>query len=67
MHIEHLHGGKFVEHGSRREARRERRDAAADLEIVCLTGADITEEHWDAFYQFYMDTGARKWGRPARE
>ena len=26
--------------------------------------ADLREEHWDAFYGFYMDTGARKWGRP---
>jgi predicted N-acyltransferase len=34
------------------------------VEIHPLTGADITEEHWDAFYHFYMDTGARKWGRP---
>ena len=29
-----------------------------------LTGADITEAHWDAFFAFYMDTGDRKWGRP---
>jgi predicted N-acyltransferase len=50
--------------GRRKTIRRERREAGADLEIVCLTGADITEEHWDAFYQFYMDTGARKWGSP---
>ncbi|MFM5883781.1 MAG: GNAT family N-acetyltransferase, partial [Novosphingobium sp.] len=21
-------------------------------------------EHWDAFWQFYPDTGARKWGQP---
>jgi predicted N-acyltransferase len=34
------------------------------LEIVALTGPDITEEHWDAFFRFYMDTGSRKWGRP---
>ncbi len=27
-------------------------------------GADIREEHWDAFFDFYMDTGSRKWGRP---
>jgi hypothetical protein len=25
---------------------------------------DLTEEHWDAFFAFYMDTGSRKWGRP---
>ncbi|WP_369059943.1 GNAT family N-acetyltransferase [Caulobacter sp. 73W] len=48
----------------RKTIRRERRDARAGLEIVALTGADLTEEHWDAFYGFYMDTGGRKWGRP---
>ena len=50
--------------GRRKTIRRERRDAQAGLEIVALTGADLTEEHWDAFYGFYMDTGGRKWGRP---
>ncbi|HEY9216501.1 MAG TPA: GNAT family N-acetyltransferase [Phenylobacterium sp.] len=48
----------------RKTIRRERRDAQAGLEIACLTGADLAEEHWDAFYEFYMDTGSRKWGRP---
>jgi hypothetical protein len=50
--------------GRRKTIRRERREAAAELEIVTLTGDDLAEEHWDAFYAFYMDTGARKWGRP---
>ncbi len=50
--------------GRRKTIRRERRDAVAGLEIHALTGADLTEEHWDAFYAFYMDTGNRKWGRP---
>ena len=50
--------------GRRKTIRRERRDAALGLEIHALTGADLTEEHWDAFYGFYMDTGNRKWGRP---
>ncbi len=50
--------------GRRKTIRRERRDAQAGLEIVGLTGADITEDHWDAFFAFYMDTGSRKWGRP---
>lgn len=50
--------------GRRKTIRRERRDAQAGLEILCLTGTDIAEEHWDAFFRFYMDTGARKWGRP---
>jgi len=48
----------------RKTIRRERRDAARGLEIVCLTGSDLTESHWDAFFAFYMDTGARKWGTP---
>jgi len=50
--------------GRRKTIRRERRDAQAGIEIVALTGADITEDHWDAFFGFYMDTGSRKWGRP---
>jgi predicted N-acyltransferase len=48
----------------RKIIRRERRDALAQVEIVRLTGADLTEEHWDAFFAFYMDTSNRKWGRP---
>jgi len=48
----------------RKTIRRERREARAGLDIRVLTGADITEAHWDAFFGFYMDTGARKWGRP---
>jgi predicted N-acyltransferase len=50
--------------GRRKTIRRERREAQAGLEIACLTGKDLTEEHWDAFFAFYMDTGSRKWGRP---
>lgn len=49
----------------RKAIRRERRGAVADgIEIVRLTGSDITEEHWDSFFDFYMDTGDRKWGTP---
>jgi uncharacterized protein len=48
----------------RKTIRRERREAQAGLDIRVLTGADITEAHWDAFFAFYMDTGERKWGRP---
>ena len=35
-----------------------------DIEIEWIGGADITERHWDAFFEFYLDTGARKWGHP---
>jgi uncharacterized protein len=49
----------------RKLIRRERRDAVANgIEIVWLTGSDLTEAAWDAFFTFYMDTGSRKWGRP---
>ncbi|MFK0299811.1 GNAT family N-acetyltransferase [Brevundimonas sp. NPDC090276] len=48
----------------RKTIRRERREAQAGLDIRVLTGADISEAHWDAFFAFYMDTGDRKWGRP---
>jgi predicted N-acyltransferase len=49
----------------RKVTRRERRDALADgLTVRWITGADLTEEVWDAFFAFYMDTGSRKWGRP---
>ena len=45
--------------------KRERRDAlAAGITIHWLTGKDITEDAWDAFFEFYMETGSRKWGRP---
>ena len=32
--------------------------------MAWLTGSDLTEAVWDAFFAFYMDTGSRKWGRP---
>mgnify|MGYP001289292918 CR=1 FL=1 len=48
----------------RRAIRKERAAAQSAVTIRALTGADITEAHWDAFWVFYQDTGARKWGRP---
>ncbi len=49
----------------RKAIRKERAQAIeSGLVIERITGADITEAHWDAFFQFYMDTGNRKWGRP---
>ncbi|MGJ4918175.1 GNAT family N-acetyltransferase [Bradyrhizobium sp. HKCCYLRH2060] len=49
----------------RKAIKRERRDAlAAGITIHWLTGKDITEDAWDAFFAFYMETGSRKWGRP---
>ncbi len=49
----------------RKTIKRERRDAlGVDLTIELLTGSDIAQKHWDAFFAFYMHTGSRKWGRP---
>jgi predicted N-acyltransferase len=49
----------------RKTIRRERRDALeSDITLHWLTGSDLTESVWDAFFAFYMQTGSRKWGRP---
>ncbi len=48
----------------RKALRRERREAAEGLTIRRVTGCDIDERLWDAFWTFYQDTGDRKWGRP---
>ncbi len=49
----------------RKTIRRERRDALAPgITVHWLTGRDLTEAVWDTFFQFYMETGSRKWGSP---
>ncbi len=49
----------------RKTIRKERRAALDDgIEIEWVTGRDLTEAHWDAFFAFYMNTGSRKWGTP---
>jgi uncharacterized protein len=48
----------------RKDIRKERAAAQQGVEIRKLRGAEIRSEHWDAFWQFYQDTGARKWGQP---
>ncbi len=49
----------------RKTLRKERERALEDgLEVEWLTGAEITEADWDAFWVFYQETGSRKWGRP---
>jgi predicted N-acyltransferase len=48
----------------RKQIRKERATAVDGLEIVHLSGAALTEAHWDIFWAFYQDTGARKWGQP---
>ena len=49
----------------RKNIRKERKQAqgfGGDIRIY--TGEDLLPEHWDAFWIFYQDTGARKWGSP---
>ncbi|WP_010161449.1 GNAT family N-acetyltransferase [Sphingomonas sp. PAMC 26617] len=48
----------------RKAIRKERAAAVEGLTIRHVTGADISEADWDAFWRFYQDTGARKWGQP---
>jgi predicted N-acyltransferase len=71
FHWENLDYGSFddflarLSSRKRKTIRRERKEAlAAGIEVRCLTGSDLTEDVWDAFFAFYMETGSRKWGRP---
>ncbi|MBX9884671.1 MAG: GNAT family N-acetyltransferase [Novosphingobium sp.] len=48
----------------RKNLRKERAKAQDGVEIRALTGDALLPEHWDAFWVFYQDTGARKWGHP---
>lgn len=48
----------------RKALRKEREAAQEGVEILRLSGDAIRAHHWDAFWIFYQDTGARKWGRP---
>ncbi len=50
----------------KRKMIRKERDTARShgLTLSALTGDAIEPRHWDAFWTFYQDTGARKWGTP---
>lgn len=49
----------------RKNLRRERTQALANgIDVEWISGTDLKEHHWDAFFAFYMDTGSRKWGSP---
>ena len=48
----------------RKAIRKERAAAQSAVRIAQIRGADIKPDHWDAFWVFYQDTGARKWGQP---
>ncbi len=48
----------------RKNIKKERKKVAEHgLQIRVLSGDDLTESHWDAFYRFYRDTSDRKWGQ----
>ena len=49
----------------RKNIRKERvraKEFGGDIHV--FTGDQLQPEHWEAFWRFYQDTGARKWGRP---
>lgn len=49
----------------RKTIKRERREALENgISVHWLTGSDLTEAVWDAFFAFYVETGSRKWGSP---
>ena len=60
--------GDFLSHLSSAKRKNLRKERAAmheaGVEFEHLTGSAITEAHWDRFFDFYMDTGSRKWGTP---
>ncbi len=48
----------------RKTIRKERSAACDGLDIQALRGGEIGPADWDAMWDFYQDTGSRKWGRP---
>ncbi len=49
----------------RKAIKKERKGALENgLEFEIISGSEISEVHWDAFFNFYIDTGNRKWGTP---
>lgn len=49
----------------RKNIRKERQSVhEAGVSFLQLTGRDLKEWHWDAFFSFYIETGSRKWGQP---
>src|SRR6266849_115056 len=47
----------------RKAVKKERREAlAGGIEVELLTGSDLTERAWDAFFRLYLGTTNRKWG-----
>ena len=57
-------GGALPRASARPSAASARRRSSPASRSHWLTGSDLTESVWDAFFAFYMETGSRKWGRP---
>jgi predicted N-acyltransferase len=56
---------KELSSAKRKTLRKERAAVrAAGVEFDWLTGRDLIEAVWDRFFEFYIDTGSRKWGHP---
>ena len=53
-----------LRHSKRKTIRKERREALRGVETRVLRGDEIGTAEWDAMWDFYQDTGSRKWGRP---
>ncbi len=50
----------------RKKVRRERRRIEEqNVEVLYLSGKEITNEHWQSFYQFYLSTFAKKGNFPS--
>ena len=48
----------------RKSIRKERTSVEnQNLDILWLSGSEIKESNWDAFYAFYLDTIDKKWGQ----
>jgi predicted N-acyltransferase len=48
----------------RKAIRKERAAALQGLDVRILHGGEIGPADWEAMWDFYQDTGSRKWGRP---
>jgi len=49
----------------RKAIKKERRQIAEQgIRISVLSGDDLKEDHWRAFYRFYLSTADKKWGHP---
>jgi predicted N-acyltransferase len=48
----------------RKAIKKERREVEnSGITLKRLTGDEITEDHWDSFYHYYLNTIDHKWGR----